>query len=216
MLIRTEVIKGYNNLQLCIPTKNLDYLGETYYLKKVSTQCVMETTCSQMSKCACETHEKITADVAPGQRVTSTSTRQGQEKNETIVKQGILKPVQPDGVKNAYPLIWYRMKKGAERLCVKLKVHINGRKWTMTIQYQAYIPNTKISIGPLALRILTYQTHIFKRNWTRMQKNTHSQHIARIIQDLQYSPGLDEVFCHLPVMHGVHAQRNQGCGHFLR
>ena len=38
------------------------------------------------------------------------------EKLETMVRQGILEPVQPGGVQN-----------GALRLCVDLKVHINGK-----------------------------------------------------------------------------------------
>ena len=49
------------------------------------------------------------------------------EKLETMVRQGILEPVQPDGVTNASPVVWQRKKNGALRLCVDLKVHINGK-----------------------------------------------------------------------------------------
>ena len=49
------------------------------------------------------------------------------EKLETMVRQGILEPVQPVGVTNASPVVWQRKKFGALRLCVDLKVHINGK-----------------------------------------------------------------------------------------
>ena len=49
------------------------------------------------------------------------------EKLETMVRQGILEPVQPGGVTNASPVVWQRKKNGALRLCVDLKVHINGQ-----------------------------------------------------------------------------------------
>ena len=49
------------------------------------------------------------------------------EKLETMVWQGILKPVQPGGVTNASPVVWQWKKNGALRLCVDLKVHINGK-----------------------------------------------------------------------------------------
>ena len=49
------------------------------------------------------------------------------EKLETMVRQGILEPVQPGGVTNASPVVWQRKKNGALRLCVDLKVLINGK-----------------------------------------------------------------------------------------
>ena len=49
------------------------------------------------------------------------------EKLETMVRQGILEPVQPGGVTNASPVVWQRRKNGALRLFVDLKVHINGK-----------------------------------------------------------------------------------------
>ena len=49
------------------------------------------------------------------------------EKPETMVRQGILEPVQPGGVTNASPVAWQWKKNGALRLCVDLKVHINGK-----------------------------------------------------------------------------------------
>ena len=38
------------------------------------------------------------------------------EKLETMVRQGILEPVQPGGVTNALPVVWQRKKNGALRL----------------------------------------------------------------------------------------------------
>ena len=49
------------------------------------------------------------------------------EKLEQMVRQGILQPVQPGGVTNASPVVWQRKKSGELRLCVDLKVHINGK-----------------------------------------------------------------------------------------
>ena len=48
------------------------------------------------------------------------------EKLEQMVRQGILEPLQPGGVANASPVVWQRKKSGELRLCVDLKVHING------------------------------------------------------------------------------------------
>ena len=44
-----------------------------------------------------------------------------------MVRQGILEPVQPGGVTNASPVVWQRKNSGELRLCVDLKVHINGK-----------------------------------------------------------------------------------------
>ena len=49
------------------------------------------------------------------------------EKLEQMARQGILEPVQPGGVTNASPVVWKRKKSGELRLCVDLKVHINGK-----------------------------------------------------------------------------------------
>ena len=49
------------------------------------------------------------------------------QKLETMVRRSILEPVQPGGVTNASPVVWQRKKNGALRLCVDLKVHINGK-----------------------------------------------------------------------------------------
>ena len=49
------------------------------------------------------------------------------ENLETLVRQGILEPVQTGGVTNASPVMWQRKKNGALRLCVDLKVHINDK-----------------------------------------------------------------------------------------
>ena len=49
------------------------------------------------------------------------------EKLEQMVRQGILEPVQPEGVTNASPVVWQTRKSGELRICVDLKVHINGK-----------------------------------------------------------------------------------------
>ena len=49
------------------------------------------------------------------------------EKLEQMVRQGILEPVQPGGVTNLSPVVWQRKKSRELRLCVDLKVHINGK-----------------------------------------------------------------------------------------
>ena len=49
------------------------------------------------------------------------------EKLETMVRKGILETEQRGGVTNASPVVWQRKENGALRLCVDLKVHINGK-----------------------------------------------------------------------------------------
>ena len=49
------------------------------------------------------------------------------EKLETMVRQGILEPVQPGGVTNASAVLCQRKKNGALRLCMNLKDHIRGK-----------------------------------------------------------------------------------------
>ena len=44
-----------------------------------------------------------------------------------MVRQGIHEPVQPGGVTNASQVVWQRKKSGELRLCMDLKVHINGK-----------------------------------------------------------------------------------------
>ena len=44
-----------------------------------------------------------------------------------MVRQGIIQPVQPGGATNASPVVGQRKKSGELRLCVNLKVHINGK-----------------------------------------------------------------------------------------
>ena len=79
------------------------------------------------------------------------------EKLETMVRQGILEPVQPGGVTNASPLVWQRKKNGALRLCVDLKVHITGK--AMDEDYPIPDMETIISMGPLTLEKLTCQIY---------------------------------------------------------
>ena len=49
------------------------------------------------------------------------------EKLEIMVRLDILEPVQHGGVTNASPVVWQRKKNGVLRLCVDLKLHINGK-----------------------------------------------------------------------------------------
>ena len=49
------------------------------------------------------------------------------EKLEQMFRQGIYELVQPGGVTNATPVVWPRKESGDLRLCVDLKVHINGK-----------------------------------------------------------------------------------------
>ena len=49
------------------------------------------------------------------------------EKLETMVRQSIQESIQPGGVTNASPVVWQWKLNGALRLCVDLKVHINGK-----------------------------------------------------------------------------------------
>ena len=49
------------------------------------------------------------------------------EKLEQMIGQKILEPVKPEGVTNASPVVWQRKESGGLRLCVDLKVHINGK-----------------------------------------------------------------------------------------
>ena len=48
-------------------------------------------------------------------------------KLEQMVRLDILEPVQTRGVTNASSVVWQRKKRGKLRLCVDLKVHINGK-----------------------------------------------------------------------------------------
>ena len=60
-------------------------------------------------------------------KITLTLQDRVKEKLETMVRQGILEPVQTDGVTNASPVVWQRKKNGALRLWVDLKVHVDGK-----------------------------------------------------------------------------------------
>ena len=44
-----------------------------------------------------------------------------------MLRQEIFEPVQPGGVTNASPVVWQRMKNGALRQSLDLKLHINGK-----------------------------------------------------------------------------------------
>ena len=105
------------------------------------------------------------------------------KKLQTMVRRGILKPVQPGGVTNASPVVWQRRKNGALRLCVDLKVHINGKVMDEDYPIQDLATIFIISMGPLTLEKFTFQTHTIKLSWTRMQKkyaqSTHCKDCSR-------------------------------------
>ena len=91
------------------------------------------------------------------------------EKMEQMVRQGIFEPVQPGGVTNASPVVWQRKKSGELRLCVNLKVHINGK-----VKDEDYpVPDIETIFhnlhGASYIEKLTFQMPIIKLNLT--QKN---------------------------------------------
>ena len=69
----------------------------------------------------------MTANVLQSQRNTPTSSRQGHRKAGTDGQKRHLEPVQPGGVTSASPVVWQRKNSGELRLCVDLKVQINGK-----------------------------------------------------------------------------------------
>ena len=126
------------------------------------------------------------------------------EKLETMVRQGILEPVQPGGVTNASPVVWQQVwkKNGSLRLCVDLKVHINGK--VMDEDYP--IPDMETIFhnlhgasyfGKIDLSDAYYQIELDED----AKKIMHNQHVARIVQDVQASSGPKELFINLPELH---------------
>ena len=49
---------------------------------------------------------------------------------DKLVAQGILKPVDPGGVKNASPVVWQMKKNGSLRMCADYRMHVNDKLLT--------------------------------------------------------------------------------------
>ena len=101
------------------------------------------------------------------------------EKLEQMVRQGILEPVEPGGVTNASPVVWQRKKSGELRLCVDLKVHINGK----VMDEDCLIPEMETIFhnlhGPHTLANFTSQMPTIKLNLTKKQKiNAQLTHLS--------------------------------------
>ena len=125
------------------------------------------------------------------------------EKLEATVRQGILEPVQPGGVTNASPEVWQQKKIGALRLCVDLKVHINGK--VMDEDYP--IPDLETFFHSLHgasyferidLSDAYYQIELDEDAKEICTINTL---IAGTVQDVQASSGPKELFINLPELH---------------
>ena len=119
------------------------------------------------------------------------------EKLEQMVGQGIFEPEQPGVVNNGSPVVRQRKKRGEVRLCVDLKLHINGK--VMDEYYQ--ILNKKMIVHnlhwPHTLAILTSQMPTIKLNLTKRQK-TNVQSTERSVQDVPTTSGMEELVFNLP------------------
>ena len=78
-----------------------------------------------------KTHEKLIPGAQPmfckARKIPLPLQDKVTEKLAQMVRQGIFEPIQPWWVTNASPVVWQRKKSGELRLCVDLKVHINGK-----------------------------------------------------------------------------------------
>ena len=105
------------------------------------------------------------------------------EKLEQMVRQGILEPVQTGGVTNASPVVWLRKKSGELRLCVDLKVHINGKVMDEDYPTPDMGRSSTTYMGPLTLAKLTSQMPTIKLNLTKKlkiyAKSTHLRDCSR-------------------------------------
>ena len=106
------------------------------------------------------------------------------EKLETMVRQGILEPVQTGGVTNGITSsVAAEEKWSSETMRGPQSSHKMAKLWTRTIRFQTWRPFSIISMGPLTLEKFTYQMHIIKLSWTRIQKkyaqSTHRKDCSR-------------------------------------
>ena len=101
------------------------------------------------------------------------------EKLEQTVRQGIFEPVQPGGFTNASPVVWQRKKSGELKLCMDLKVHVNGK--VMDEDY--LIRSSTTYMGPHTLAKLNSQMPTIKLNLTKMlmiyAQSTHLRDCSR-------------------------------------
>ncbi|XP_075254757.1 uncharacterized protein LOC142346135 [Convolutriloba macropyga] len=98
---------------------------------------------------------------------------------EQMIRKGILEPVQPGGVTNESPVVWQRKTSGELRLCVVLKVHINGKVMDDPI------PDMGDDLHqPTRGRIL-WQNCIddyYQTAFDEETKDMHNQHISGTVQ----------------------------------
>ena len=124
------------------------------------------------------------------------------EKLEQMVRQGILEPLQQGGVTNASPVVLQRKKNGESRLCVDLKVHINGK--VMDEDYP--IPDMETIFhklhgasyfGKIDLSDAYYQIELDEE--------------AKDICTIRDCSRCADYLRGLPEMHRINTQRNQRC-----
>ena len=133
------------------------------------------------------------------------------EKLEQMVRQGILEPVQPGGVTNESPVVWQRKKSGELRLCVDLKVHINGKVMDEDYQYRTWRRSSITYMGLHTLAKLTSQMPTINWTWRRSKRYMHNQHISGTVQDVPTTSGIEKLFFNLPELYRINTQRNQRC-----
>ena len=168
-------------------------------------------------KAPCEGDTRNTANVLQSQKNISTSSdlpekyicqKNISEKLKQMVRQGILEPVQPGAVTNAFPVVWQRRKCGELRHCVDLKVHIKGKvmdedypvPYMETIFHNLYGASY---FGKIDLSDAYYQNEL--------------EDEAKYICKINTSQGLFKM-CRLPQglknsseLHRINTQRNQRC-----
>ena len=124
-----------------------------------------------------------------------------------MVKQGILEPVQPGGVTIASLVVWQTRKSGELRLCVDLKVHINGK--VMDEDYP--IPDMETIFhnlhgvsyfGKIDLSDAYYQIDLDEEAKDICKINTGS------VQDVTTSSGNEKLFFNLPELYRINPKRN--------
>ena len=112
------------------------------------------------------------------------------EKFETMVRQGILEPVQLSGVTNTISVVWQRKINRALRLCVDLKVNINGK--VMDEDYP--IPDMETRFhnihGASCLGKIDLCDDYYQSELDDDAKKMYTGQIPWIVQDVQASSGL--------------------------
>ena len=111
-----------------------------------------------------------------------------------MVRQDILEPVQPGGVTNASPVVWQRKKSGEFRLCVNLKLHINGK--VMDEKYPIpdmetifHNPDGASYFGKIDLSDAYYRTELDEQ-----AKDICTINTSRTVQDVPNTSGVEKLF----------------------